>query len=149
MSLFSGPLVSPNGYGLEQFFAGDANDGLLRYLDRPNGDGRNGWLLLGDAVLADQDVLDRLIDFFSTGQVDYLSRTLAFTTPHHGSDRNFTPQTLERLGVPPIAIVPAGNKTYYEHPSDGVMKLLRENGVRVAHVHEQRKQGFLHKFAVG
>lgn len=149
MSLFSGPLADPNSQKALNVFhsiEGDASQ-VFPGQWHLSAEGRNGWLLLGDAVLADQDILERLLLFFGADSTNYLAQTLAFTTPHHGSARNFSRETLRRLGVPPIAIVPAGDKTHYAHPSDDVIELLRDHGVQVAHVHEKRELGFVHHIA--
>jgi hypothetical protein len=148
LSLFSGPYwdrASSGDYAVHEW-GGDAKPdwaGMAhRILDR------NGWLLLGDAVLADEDILRRLTAFFGSSALDYLSRTLVFTAPHHGSAANLTREAIRRLGVPHIAVVPAGDKTHYGHPSGEVMDMLRSHGIETVHVHAKRKHGFIHGIGV-
>ena len=142
LSLFSGPL-SRRLHRYQRLYSDPAHlDSRLswsisgmrtRFLRRHVE--RDGWLLLGDAALADEEVLRRLVGFFGSPSTDYLSRTAVFTVPHHGSDRNLSAETLDRLGPPPIAVVPAGAWTHYEHPRENVMELLRMRCEETIHAH--------------
>lgn len=150
LSLFSGPILARNARwpsdlgGHLQWFTGDAAGVRdLRHVRTP-GHTRTGWLLTGDAVLRDADVLGRFVEFFSDSRMQYLSRTLVFTTPHHGSQSNFSAEALRRLGVPPVAVVPAGNGEHFGHPSEVVLRLIRDHGVRIVHVRNHRGIGLRH-----
>jgi hypothetical protein len=65
LSLFSGPLTTVEP---RHFFRGGAVDDSFGASDAD--EARDGWLLLGDATLADDNVLQRLVNFFG----DHLPR---------------------------------------------------------------------------
>jgi hypothetical protein len=149
MSLFSGPRVSQPRSVIQSI------EGAVRgpsHVSDLLGRRPGGWLLTGDAVLRDKTVRRNFALFFGgPGRFpgsNYLAQVTAFTLPHHGSAGNFSEDALALLGRPPIAVVPAGRKTHYGHPSDSIMALLERAGVCISHVHEAHSIGLVHKIAV-
>lgn len=110
---------------------------------------RHGWLLTGDAVLRDAVVLNAFCRFYGAQRdTSFLARTLVFTAPHHGSKANMSQEVYEALERPPIAVVPAGRREYFGHPSDEVMEMLTRSCLSVEHLHSGTGRGFRHSMVV-
>lgn len=83
--------------------------------------GQTSILLTGDSQA------DELMEAIQSNGLDHID---ILQVPHHGSKTGLTRKILDEL-TPIVAVISVGKKNRYGHPSDEVIKLLSNEGIKI------------------
>ena len=125
MSVYSGPNSDP----MQQHWS-RVPPFPLHFLFRRKG--AVGWLGTGDAELKDHQIRGA----WERSYRKFLPNLSTLLLPHHGSDRNFSPELLQYQDLA-CCVASAGDPSQYSHPGVEVIESVRLQGRIFRHVSER------------